>query len=58
MIDELSDIVDNRQTVMKQFSLDLEEVLPVKKVFRYLQVENNIAAMEQYGLARKIPLPE
>ncbi len=58
IIDGLSDIVDNRQTTIKRFTLDLEEILPVKKVFRYLQVENNIAAIEQYELVKKIPLLE
>ena len=56
IMDNMFDLADNRQIVLKKFTLDLEEVLPAKKVFRYLQVENNIAAIEQYNLAQKLPL--
>ena len=52
------DLADNRQIVLKKFTLDLEEVLPAKKVFRYMQVENNIAAIEQYNMAKNLPLLE
>lgn len=58
IINNKFDIADNRQLIMKKLTLDLEEVLPVKKVFRYLQVENNIAAMDEYSLAKKVPLME
>ena len=58
IMDNMFDLADNRQIVLKQFTLDLEEVLPAKKVFRYLQVENNIAAVEQYNLAKNLPLLE
>jgi len=58
IMDNLFDLVDNRQVVLKKFALDLEEFLPAKKVFRYLQVENNIAAVEQYNLAKNLPLLE
>lgn len=56
IMDNMFDLADNRQIVLKKFTLDLEEVLPAKKVFRYLQVENNLAAVEQYNLVQKIPL--
>ena len=58
MIDGMFDVVDNRQAIMKKLTLSLEEILPAKKVYRYLQVENNIAAIEQYDLVKKIPLLE
>lgn len=50
------DIADSHQYIMKKMTVDLEEVLSAKKVFRYLQVENNIAAIDQYNLVQKIPL--
>ena len=50
------DIADSHQYIMKKMTVDLEEVLSAKKVFRYLQVENNIAAIGQYNLVQKIPL--
>lgn len=56
IMNNLFDLADNRQHIMKKMTIDLEEVLPAKKVFRYLQVENNIAAIEQYNLVQKIPL--
>jgi hypothetical protein len=56
IMDNLFDLADNRQVVMKKFTLELEGALPIRKVFRYLQVENNIAAIEQYSLVQKIPL--
>ena len=58
IMDNMFDLVDNRQIILKKFTLDLEEVLPVKKVFRYMQVENNIAAIEQYNVAKNLPLLE
>lgn len=58
IMDNMFDLVDDRQDILKKFTLDLEEVLPAKKVFRYLQVENNIAAVEQYNLAKNLPLLE
>lgn len=56
IMNNMFDITDNRQYIMKKMTVNLEEVLPAKKVFRYLQVENNIAAIEQYDLVQKIPL--
>ena len=58
IMDNMFDLADNRQIVLKKFTLDLEEVLPAKKVFRYMQVENNIAAVEQYNMAKNLPLLE
>ncbi len=43
---------------MKKFTLDLEKVLPGKKVFRYLQVENKLEAIGRYELAKEIPLAQ
>jgi hypothetical protein len=54
----LSAIRDDRQMAMKKFTLDLEKVLPGKKVFRYLQVENKLEAIGRYELAKEIPLAQ
>lgn len=53
-------IIENRQALLREFILvlELEEILPAKKIFRYLQIEQNIAMMEQHELIRKIPLLE
>lgn len=53
-------LVDNRQKLIKDFSfvLELEKILPVKKIFRYLQIQQNIDALEQYEITKKIPLLE
>jgi len=56
IMNNMFDLTDNRQYIMKKMTIDLEEVLSAKKVFRYLQVENNIAAIDQYNLVQKIPL--
>jgi hypothetical protein len=60
MIDAYFTLADNRQSLIKEFAfvLDLEKVLPVKKIFRYLQIQQKIDAIEQYELTKKIPLLE
>lgn len=58
ILDTMFGIADQRQSVLKRISLTLEETLPAKKVFRYLQIENNMATMEAYSLIEKIPLLE
>ncbi len=60
MIDTMFLLNETRQALLKEFSLALrmEEILPAKKAFRYLQIEHNIAAVEQYDLAKKVPLLE
>ncbi len=58
IMDEMFTISDSRQDVLKRFSLALEDVLPAKRVFHYMLIENNQAVIEQYELLRQIPLPE
>ncbi|SEA24642.1 hypothetical protein SAMN05660420_01583 [Desulfuromusa kysingii] len=58
ILDSMFEIKDQRQSVLKRVSLSLEEVLPAKIVFRYLQIENNMATLEAYSLIEKIPLLE
>jgi hypothetical protein len=58
IIDEYFDIRDQRQDIMKRYARDLKKVLPAKKMFRYLQVENKLEAIARYELARGIPLAQ
>jgi len=58
MIDAMFLLTETRQALLKEFSLALrmDDILSARKTFRYLQIEQNIAAVEEYGLAKKIPL--
>lgn len=58
MIDGMFLLAETRQALLKEFSLTLrmDDILPARKTFRYLQIEQNIAAVEQYDLVKKIPL--
>ena len=60
MIEAYFALADNRQRLIKDFAfaLDLEKVLPVKKIFRYLQIQQKIDAIEQYEISKKMPLLE
>jgi hypothetical protein len=60
MIDAYFTLLENRRRLLKDFAfaLDVEKVLPVKKIFRYLQIQQNIDAVEQYEISKKIPLLE
>lgn len=52
--------VEKRQKLLSDFvfSLELEKVIPVKKIFRFLQIQKNIEAVEQYEISKKVPLLE
>ena len=60
MIEAHFTLVESRRKLLKDFvfSLDMGKVLPVKKVFRYLQIQQNIDAAEQYEISQKVPLLE
>jgi hypothetical protein len=58
IIDEYYDIQDDRLVVMKQMAADVGKVLPGKKAFRYMQVENKLNAIARYELAKLIPLAQ
>jgi hypothetical protein len=60
MIDAHFTLVENRRRLLKDFAifLEMEKVLPVKKIFRYLQIQQNIDAVEQYEISQKVPLLE
>jgi hypothetical protein len=58
MIEAYFTTYENRRRLVKDFAfvLELEKILPVKKIFRYLQIQQNIDAVEQYEISQKVPL--
>jgi polyhydroxyalkanoate synthesis regulator phasin len=56
LIDELVAIGKGEAAVKEFYVPKLSQVLPPKKVARYLQIENKIRAALKYGLAQEIPL--
>jgi hypothetical protein len=51
--------VQKAETELQEYyASKLSMVLPPKKVFRYLQIENKIRAVIDYEIAEKIPLVE
>jgi len=58
LVDEYYQVQEEHLAIMKQFSDELKVVLPGQKVFRYLQVENKIAAIARFELAKRIPMAQ
>lgn len=60
IIENLFHIRGNKLSLEREFVmlLEFENILPVKKIFRYLQIEQNLSAIEQYQLVQQIPLLE
>ena len=56
IIDEYYEIQDERLAAMKKMAADVRKVLPGKKAFRYLQVENKLNAIARFEVAKGIPL--
>ena len=56
LVDELVAIEQAEAGLKASYVPKLSKVLPMKKVARYLQVENKIRAMVKYELAGNIPL--
>ena len=56
LIDELIAIEQAEGGLQASFVPKLSKVLPLKKVARYLQVENKIRAAIKYDMADKVPL--
>ena len=54
--DQAAKIVDEYFAILDTYMKKLNKGLPAKKVFRYLQVENKLAAIARYELAKAIPL--
>ena len=51
---------DNHRKLLRDFAfvLEFEKVLPAKKIFRFLQIQQNIEAIEQNEISKKVPLLE
>jgi uncharacterized protein (UPF0371 family) len=56
IVEEYLTIQDSRQAVMRRYFNKFMKILPAKKVFRYLQIENKMDAVGRYELAQEIPL--
>ena len=56
LIDEAVSIEQAEANIKSAFAPKLSKVLPVKKVVRYLQIENKIRAVVKYDLAQGVPL--
>ena len=56
LIDEAIGIEAAEANLKSTYAPKLGKVLPVKKVARYLQIENKIRAVIKYDLARGVPL--
>ena len=56
LIDEAVSIDQAESNLKSTFAPKLGKVLPVKKVARYLQIENKIRAVVKYDLAQGVPL--
>jgi hypothetical protein len=56
LIDEALAIEQSEANLKTTYAPKLGEVLPVKKVARYLQIENKIRAVVKYDLAQGVPL--
>ena len=56
LIDEALAIEQAETNLKSTYAPKLEKVLPVKKVARYLQIENKIRALIKYDLAQGVPL--
>ena len=56
LIDEAVSIEQAEANLKSTFAPKLSKALPVKKVARYLQIENKIRAVVRYDLAQGVPL--
>ncbi len=56
LIDELIAIEKAEGGLQASYVPKLSEVLPLRKVARYFQIENKIRAVAKYELAKKVPL--
>jgi hypothetical protein len=56
LIEEAVAIEQAEANLKSTYAPKLSKVLPVKKVARYLQIENKIRALVKYDLAQRVPL--
>jgi hypothetical protein len=58
LLKESMTVSADEMKMKKEYIGKLSKVLPGKKVVRYIQIENKIAAVVDYELAAEIPLME
>ena len=58
LLDEMLAVQADEVKMKKPFVSKLGRVMPMKKVARYLQIENKIRAAVNYELAARVPLVE
>lgn len=56
IVDEHYKVQSERDKIMHSFDNELRKILPGKKVFRYLQVENKLETIALFELVKRIPL--
>lgn len=56
LIDEAVSVEQAEANIKSRFAPKLSKVLPLKKVARYLQIENKIRAVVRYDIAQGVPL--
>jgi hypothetical protein len=56
LLNEYFEIETQRLLFKKSYANKLSAVLPMKRVLRYLQLENKIEAISNYGVASIVPL--
>ncbi len=58
IVDQYFTLENRRLNLMDTYMQKFAKGLPGKKVFRYMQVENKLAATARFELARQIPLAQ
>jgi hypothetical protein len=58
LIDDHLENQAERVAIIKEFADELKLVLPGQKVFRYLQIENNLDARARFEIAKRLPLAQ
>lgn len=58
LIEDTIAVNEAEAKLQKEFAPKLSEVLPAKKVARYMQIENKIRAIGKYEIAASVPLVE
>ena len=56
IVNEYFAIRRERTAIFDKYVQQMLKVLPTKKVFRYVQVENKLEVMARYEIAKKVPL--
>ena len=56
IVNEYFAIRRERTAIFDEYVQQMLKVLPTKKVFRYVQVENKLEVMARYEIAKEVPL--